>query len=298
MQTFSDTLTTLTVVDGQVLRQGGILFDRVAYSHFKYGFTPPAMEYGEDLATLIADRLFEVAGNEPIIIVSAPYKFLPTASHAIAQSLAVTLSYLAVQKGKEPPVLVPFHKSRVGSSNYARSSEEYRLNSLATLGLRIDENRVRGAHVVVVDDIRITGSAEKATAQFLESLQPASVWYLHAARLEEGVGKVYPGLEDELNQSAHHSLEVILRQVRAGQFQLNTRVLRLILETEDWRDFERFMNAAPPSLLDEIHQAAVGNGTAYYEKYRTNLEQLELYFRLFNPRSIYRLAHQREKAFQ
>ncbi|HEY8886618.1 MAG TPA: phosphoribosyltransferase family protein [Candidatus Microsaccharimonas sp.] len=287
MQTFSHTLSTLTVIDGQVLCQDGTLFDRVAYSHFKYGFLPPAVQYGQQLAALIADQLFEVAGTEPITIVSAPYKYLPTASHAVAQAITAELSHKAVMNGQEPPVLVPFFKSRVGSSNYAKSSEEYRQKSLATLGLRIDKSRVRGAHVVVVDDIRITGSAEKATAQYLESLQPASIWYLHAARLEELLGIAYPGLEDELNQTVAHTPEVILQQVAAGEFQLNTRILRLILETENYASFDWFVSAAPRHLLESIHQAALGNGPAYYEKYRTNLELVHFQLGLLDPRSVF-----------
>lgn len=287
MKTFSETLSTLTVVDGQVLCQDGTPFDREAYSHFKYGFLPPAVEYGQRLAALITDKLFEVAGTEPITIVSAPYKYLPTASHAVAQAITAELSHTAVMNGLEPPVLVPFFKSRVGSSNYAKSSEEYRQKSLATLGLRIDESRIRGAHVVVVDDIRITGSAEKATAQFLESLTPASIWYLHAARLDEATGKAYPGLEDELNQTVAHTLEVFLQQAATGKFQLNTRVLRLILETEDSDAFDWFLNVAPPALVESIHQAAVGNGPAYYEKYRNNLELVHFRLGLLDPRSVF-----------
>jgi hypothetical protein len=287
VKTFSETLSTLTVVDGQVLCQDGSPFDRVAYSHFKYGFTPPAVEYGQRLAAHIAGQLDEVAGAEPITIVSAPYKYLPTASHAVAQALIAELSYRIVLSRREPPVLVPFFKSRVGSSNYAKSDHEYRLKSLATLGLRIDESRVRGAHVVVVDDIRITGSAEKATAQYLESLQPASIWSLHVARFDEAIGKAYPGLEDELNQTVAHTPEVILQQVADGEFQLNTRVLRLILETENRASFDWFMFNAPRSLLESIHQAAIGNGVAYYEKYRTNLELVHFQLGLHDSMSVF-----------
>jgi hypothetical protein len=287
VKTFSETLSTLTVVDGQVLCQDGSPFDRVAYSHFKYGFLPPAIEYGRRLASLIADQLFEVAGTEPITIVSAPYKYLPTASHAVAQAITAELAYRAVMNGLEPPVLVPFFKSRPGSSNYAKSSEEYRQRSLATLGLRIDESRVRGAHVVVVDDIRITGSAEKATAQFLESLTPASIWYLHAARLDEATGKAHPGLEDELNQTVAHTPEVILQQVADGEFQLNTRILRLILETENRASFDWFVSAAPHTLLESIHQAAVGNGPAYYQKYSNTLQSVHTALRMHDPLSVF-----------
>ncbi len=271
MQTFHYALQDLAVVDGKVLDQDGQPFDREAYSRFKYGYIPPAMAYGKALAMLVVQQLFALAGKEPIIIVSAPYKYLPTASHAIAYYLRQELSQLAVLFEREPPVLVPFHKARTGSSSYARSSEAERLKSLATLGLHIDESLVPGSHVLVVDDIRITGSAERASASYLEGLGPASVWYLHAARLPEDLGRSHPGLEDELNQSVAHCLEGFLQEVSAGEFKLNTRVLRFILETPDQESFIAFLNAAPLSLLEQILDSGVGSGLKYFDRYRHNL---------------------------
>lgn len=275
MKSFHDTLMDLTVVDGQILRHDGRPFDRVAYSHFKYGFIPPAIEYGKELAHLVADRLFALAGTESITIVSAPYKFLRTASEQIAIALRDELTAEAQRRGITPPTLVPLYKAAVGDSSYAKSSMSDRLSMLSTLGLSTDEAQITGHHVLVVDDIRITGTAEQATAAYLEPLNPASIWYLHAARLDEGIGVAYPHLEDEMNQSAAHSLEVILEQVAAGQFALNTRVLRLILETKDGSEFRSFIDAAPISLLEEIHQSALGNGYMYYERYSTTLEVVE-----------------------
>jgi hypothetical protein len=271
MKTYDATLMELTVVDGVVLCEDGRPFDREGYSHFKYGYVPPAIEYGNGLAALIGDRLFELANGERIVIVSAPYKYLPTASHAISIAMLHALSRQALQAGYEPPLLVPFHKANTGSAAYAKSSEAERLRQLATMGLHLDESYIPGSHVLVVDDIRITGTAQKVSAEYLEPLQPASIWYLHAARLPMGIGKVYPHLEDELNQTVTHSLEIILQQAVAGQFELNTRVLRLILET-DVRELKGFAEVAPLSLLMEIHQAGMGSGLVYYQRYQHALK--------------------------
>lgn len=267
-------LQHLSVVDGVVLTSDFEPFNRMAYSRFKYGYLPPAVEYGQGLARLISEELFDRAGAGPIRIVSAPYKYLPTASHAIAQVLTRELSRIAIKQGIEPPKLVPFHKSRMGSNSYAQSSEADRLRSLATLGLRIDENLIRNTHVLIVDDIRITGSAEKATAEFMESLNPQGVWYLHAARLPEAVGKANPSLENELNQSYPHSASWVLQDVTSGQFQLNTRVLRHVLEYGEL-EFRVFLDGAPDALLQEMYDAGLGNGLAYYRKYTIPLESIQ-----------------------
>jgi len=286
VDTIHETLMDLTVVDGQIMRHDGRPFDRVDYSHFKYGYVPPAVEYGKELAHLIADRLFTLAGTTPITIVAAPYKFLRTASEQIAIALRDELVIDAQRRGIIPPKLVPLYKAAVGDSSYAKSSMSDRLSMLATLGLSTDESRITGHHVLVVDDIRITGTAEKVTAKYLEPLNPASVWYLHAARLDEGIGVEYPHLEDEMNQSAVHSLEVILEQVEARQFALNTRVLRFILETKGSEKLLAFTDAAPRSLLEEIQQSAVGNGPEYCERYRTTLQLITHQLQAQNPLTI------------
>jgi hypothetical protein len=281
MRTFRYTLQDLVVVNDEVVDSDGKPFDRVAYSRFKYGYLPPALEYGQKLAALIADALWTASMGRPIYIVSAPYKYLPTASHHIARALCAELGRRAARKGLEPPVLLPFHKAAPGTSAYAKSSEEERLKLLTTIGLRLDESLIPGSHVLVVDDIRITGTAEKVTAAYLELLHPEAVWYLHAARLPENIGKVHPGLEDELNQTIPHTLDAILEDVWTGQFRLNTRVLRTILESGDPAGtdpmgknasaFKVFLGDLPTELLQEIHEAAVGSGVKYYQTHEHNL---------------------------
>ncbi|MFZ1301981.1 MAG: phosphoribosyltransferase family protein [Candidatus Microsaccharimonas sp.] len=265
----------LSIVDGVVINHsdGGSPFDREAYARFKYGYLPPATEYARWLAWEMEDDLFQLAGAEPIRIISAPYKYLPTASHAIAKALARELSATAIGHGYEPPVLVPFFKDKMGDDSYANGSEADRLRQLAALGLRIDESQIRDAHVLVVDDIRITGTAEKTTADYLETLNPRGVWYLHAAVLPEDQGKSNPAIESALNQSVPHGWMDVLDDVNSGQFSLNTRVLRHILEYSD-DGFTLFVQHAPDNLLREIHDASMGNGLAYYNKYRTHLKQI------------------------
>jgi hypothetical protein len=268
-------LQHLDVVDGEVRDQTGERFDREAYARFKYGYLPPAVEYGRGLARLIGDELFELAGADPIRIVSAPYKFLPTASHGIAQALVGELSRMAViDRGIEAPTLVPIFKMMMSNDSYAKASEAERLRELAAQGFRVDVSLIRSAHVLIVDDIRITGSAEKATAQFLESLAPKGVWNIHAARLSEELGRANPGLENELNQSVPHGVYEVLRDIATGQFALNTRVLRHVLEYDSEADFSVFLRCAPTQILREMLDAALGSGVGYYQRYASRLQLL------------------------
>lgn len=274
MKTYHRTLMDLTVTNGEVVCTDGSPFDRVAYSLFKYGYIPPAREYGYRLAALISEDLWDLCDGRPIRIISAPYKYLPTASHLIATYLLEALSIEAVQHGLEPPMLVPFHKARTGSDAYAKSNDvEFRRARNKTRGMHLDESLVTGTVFLVVDDIRITGSAEEGTATYLEPLGPYAVWYLHAAALVESAGLSNPSLEDELNQTVPHTLNEILAQVADSTFQLNTRVLRLMLQS-NVDGMESFVTVAPTQLLAEMQQAAIGSGLEYYTKYLDNVRRI------------------------
>lgn len=268
-------LMYLTVTDGRVMCVDGSSFDAVQYSRFKYGYVPPAFEYGYGLADLIVDDLLVRAHGRKTIIVSAPYKALPTASHAIAEVVLWALSARFISEGLEPPELVPFHKARVGSSAYAMSNEEERRRTLATLGLHIDESLVPGANVLVIDDIRITGSAEASTRSYLEGLGPHAIWYLHAARLDEQVASCNPGLEDELNQTFPKSLDTILFDEMNGHFALNTRVLRFIMETTSETAFRGFLSVVSSRLLERIYGGVMGSGLTYVGRYPVTFPLLQ-----------------------
>lgn len=268
-------LHDLDVSDGQLLDQSGRRFDRESYARFKYGHVPPAVTYGRGLARLIGDELFELAGTDPIRVVSAPYKHLPTASHGIARALVGALSREAViRRGRDAPMLVPFFKSRLSDDGYARASHADRQRELARQGFRVDEMLIRGAHVLIVDDLRITGSAEQATGRFLEALAPEGTWYLHAARLAAGLGRSDPGLESEINQSVPHGAHDLLRDMSAGEFALNTRVLRHMLEYESDAEFSLILQRAPSRILHEMLDAALGSGIEYYRRHRERLTLL------------------------
>ncbi|MGB4776830.1 phosphoribosyltransferase family protein [Microbacterium sp.] len=260
-------LHDLDLVGGVLVDRSGERFDREAYARFKYGYLPPAAEYGRGLADLIGDDLFARVGGDPVCVVSAPYKHLPTASHAIARTLVSVLGRLAViDRGIEPPTLVPFFKAMPSDDSYARGSAADRSRELARQRFRIDEALIRDAHVLVVDDLRVTGSAELATGRYLESLAPRGVWYLHAARLSPGLGASHPAFESELNESVGHRAHDVLRDIATGRFALNTRVLRHVLDYESDAEFETIAEGAPTDLLREMFDAAIGSGVAYHEK--------------------------------
>lgn len=276
MERYDYLLELLTVKqDGTVICDDGTRFAREVFSRFKHGWTPPAVAYGTALATLVSGDLWEHAAGRRICIVSAPYKYVPTASHQIAVHLLRALSADAIKRGIEPPILVPFLKDKPGKAEYAHGDRSVRDATTASMQLHIDESLVRGSVMLVVDDIMVTGAALRATEAFLEPLGPHSLWYLHAARINPMVADEYPGLEGQLNdQSIRIDTFTVLRMYGDGEFCLNTRVLRLILETKRSDEFMGFLKAAPTGLLEDIQDGIHGSGHDYCKRYSSRLHSI------------------------
>lgn len=277
MLRYHDALMHLVVEDGEVRCADGKPFNSYAYSRFKYGHVPPSVEYGAGLARLIWPRLAPMAIQKPTVIISAPYKYVPTASHGIALTLGEALEKRCRAEGITPPVLVPFRKSQPGTSKYAKSNQQERERTLKTLGLSIDHD-IRDTNVLVVDDIRITGTAEASTAAFIEPLRPHSVWYLHAACMSDAAAQAHPAIEDELNQTAPKNLLTILKDYREGTFRLNARVLGYMmiqLNKVTYYAFPPlFIHTAPTDFLAELYVATIQTGETFMARFPHALRHL------------------------
>lgn len=273
MQRYNIAGTELIAEGLHVRPADGTYVDLEAFSLFKYGFVPPAKVYAGILAEKLAPMLWEVYGGRKVYIVSAPYKHLPTASHAIVQFLWLELSIGAFNLGIEPPAILPFTKAEAGDNSYATGSLADREKITQAMRLHVDEELVRGSNLLVVDDIQVTGAAKRRSAQYLEPLNPHSIWYLHAFSLSESSAMANPAIEDELNNTARHGAKAILRQYDQGEFRLNTRVLRHILEMKP-TDFMDFIEAARVELLQDMYAAAIGTGKDYCRKHQDSLCKL------------------------
>lgn len=257
-------------------------FSASRYGMLKHGFEPPAIEYGYELADRVGPEIIRLASetNAPVVIISAPYKYVHTASARIAHHFCDALTVMMVNADLEPPAIVPFHKSQPGSGAYAKASVSDRRKTLDSMELTIDAGRIRKAIVIAVDDVNVTSETMLNTASKLEPLGPLAIWYLHAADFNSGVTNDREEIESQLNESAPHRLNEVLGWVRSGDFVLNTRILREILESP--RGFRYFVRQFPAPLLEQIWRSILGSGKDYTKKYSHQLSIVEAELRTRN----------------
>ena len=128
--------------------------------------------------------LFDRIHPNEVLIASFPYKCVPTVAalmvnhtftrlnHVLSAEDKPTVGYLNVFK-------YPWQAS--GEHYFAHMGEQARRRILDNVELSVDENRLRGAQLIVVDDIRLTGATEDKFLQLLyrvEGLASLTVVYL------------------------------------------------------------------------------------------------------------------------
>ena len=282
---FATALYDLTVSDGEfrtVASATPAPFDPKHYSQFKYGRRDIAERYGAVMATLLNAHFVRILGSgEQIVVIGTPCKRLPNAARMLAIAVERRLRIAGL-----PTSYSYIYQHRLAEGDYGTLPQADRDQRNRQKQRYLDADDFAGKHVVVVDDIRITGAAQRASAAYLEPLMPASIWYLQAASLPEEVGRRHPSLENDLNSTIPPVLVEIAAYARGGALQLNTRLLRFILECENEEEFWNFMEISSLTFLREIHQAGVGSGQVYYEKYRRNLEAIFDYLHQFGRKPV------------
>lgn len=246
---------------GRLVTEAGTDFDERSYSRFKHGDGALAARYGRALAGgLLAATPHLVRPGRPLMVTSAPYKYLPTASHALAREVCRAVNTAGAGHGSRLAETGTLRMARVPQANYARMDVDRRAELLAQAGLRVGSGDFAGRHVVLVDDARVTGLAERTSRQLLRSAGARSITALYVVEFVEGRRPVPPQLEHRINQAYVRDLTSLLDVFRSERFELNIRTVKFVLGWPDPDELEDFFTRLTGAELRAIHDAACGTG--------------------------------------
>jgi orotate phosphoribosyltransferase len=206
----------------------GVPLDRTHYSEFKYGRRDLAEYYGGLIAEVLISHLSEILHEgEEVVVMGTPYKRLPNA----ARMLAITAENYLRLAGL-PTCYTYIYQHRLAGGDYGKldSAARDRRNQLKKRF--IDAEDFEGRHVVVIDDVRITGSIERSIFELLKDMPILSSTFVNLVKMDEHIALANPCLENKLNHHAVNSLQDIIRIMHGPHgFVLITRVLKYILES-------------------------------------------------------------------
>lgn len=253
-------------------------FSADRYSGFKYGSKSAAREFGYELGRkFLQSAVYENLQKEfdltetPIIVSSAPYKFIPTASFALKDYFVHEFNRAhAIKFGKSVEDIKVFRQHSY-HDDYGAMNKEDRDKAITSDDFYIDETFIRNKILFFIDDVKITGAHQSRIEKLLQTIGfKGQIVFLFYAEL---TGTEAPQIESYLNRNAINDLKDINKIIREDEFIFNTRVVKFILNA-DSPDFETFIQYQSVKFNETLLHYAIGNEYFKELKYQANLQKL------------------------
>jgi hypothetical protein len=125
----------------------------------------------------------------------------------------------------------------------------------------------------VVDDLWVTGTSARVTAEAVRRWRPQSLTYLVIGTVEPAFAARHPQVEAELNHAAVDGLPALAALARVDTLAVNQRMCKFVLnhrpdEVREWLD------AVPPDLAWRLHSAALAEGFGLTPAFRDTVAVL------------------------
>ncbi|MDR3351989.1 MAG: phosphoribosyltransferase family protein [Zoogloeaceae bacterium] len=251
---------------GCIVDAAGRAFDEAAYSRMKHGVRSVTRRFARTLAeALLAEAPQVVLHADPPLFLAA-YKAVPPACHFIGLYCLEAINLRRVAEGKAPGRLIQVYKDTVVAGNYALQTPAARQGELEGIGFSLEGRSLCGRRLVLLDDARITGAAERRMLEIVRPEAPSALALGYVLAFDEACGKAHPEIENRMNHAAIREIGDLLPAIRAEDFELNIRVLKLALSTP-LDKLEDFLRAVPVWLCSAIVRGAAATGVEFVRQH-------------------------------
>jgi hypothetical protein len=262
-------------------------FSSACYSRYKYGSVAAAEAFAQALGTAFAERHPELARAPRLLMTSSPYTYVPTAATTLARRLRPVLNAARARYGLPQAPLLQVDRVSPSAGDYGRLSAQARDRRMAANTLsfrRFQPGQVRDAHLLIVDDVRVTGAHQRCLMRASEELPLAARTFLYIASFGGSAGGgLDPTQEDSLNHAAVRCLSDLTETVAAGDFAWNVRVCKFVLDPANRSDLPRFLDGMPGWFVRDLHRNSCRDGysrmSAYAPSHAVVLAELARRFR-------------------
>lgn len=250
------------------------------YSRMKYGDPIAVKQWASMLKLIMLAHpviVEEVKNNRPIILTSSAYGAVRTASNAVMKQLAKLLreegiAFETTKITREGDFTLTHYGSmnlverlmRIGSRKVSISSHSRR--------------KVEDKVVVIVDDLRATGSHEQTLLDLFSTTGAKHCCFAYLICFSNLMAQMSPEVEEHLNSAHVQGVFDLLPfyQDASDDLELNARTVKFILTTdatatkdqaEMLEDLYSFLHALEDRVLLKLYKA-VTSKDGYYKHYR------------------------------
>jgi PRTase ComF-like len=246
-------------------------FDPVKYSRYKYGSIAAADDFAQALEVAFGRRYPEVVCTPRLLMTSSPYTYVPTAATTLARGLQPLLNAVRAGHGLPPVPLVKVERVSPGAGDYGTLSAGDRDRRMAARTLsfrRFRADHVRDAHLLVIDDVRVTGAHQRSLIRASERLPLAARTFLYIASFQSPAADCFdPTQEDALNHVAVKTLGDLAGIVAADDFAWNVRACKFVLSPAHRDGLAQFLGRMPHWFVRDLDRNARRDGYAHMSPY-------------------------------
>ena len=268
--------TVVEEIDGRVITATGEVLNLEAYSRFKYGDQRQAHLYADELTGVILESQIaqQYASGPPIVVSASAYKRLLTAAQFVADGVLLRLKWAGFDADAGR-----IHRARLTEGDYGTMNAAERAFWMANNGLSLDGELFHGRHVIIVDDVRITGSHENAIARLFQALPVASVTSAYVVAIEPGLAARDTRIEDRMNHASINTLHDLYQLMWDEEhYVLTARTVKFVL-SRPLDVLEIFLRKLEGTDLRALHMGMLDDGyyamTAYAEGSKLLLDEIE-----------------------
>jgi hypothetical protein len=246
-------------------------FSPARYSRFKYGSVTAAETFARELGAVFGECHPELACAPRLLMASSPYTHVPAAATTLARRLRPVLNAARALHGLDPAPLVQVERVSASAGDYGTLSAQARDQLMAANVLsfrRFQPGQVRDAHLLIVDDVRVTGAHQRCLMRASEELPLRARTFLYIAAFRgQADGCFDPAQEDALNHAAVRTLDDLAAIVEAGDFAWNVRACKFVLKPGNYAELPRFLRRMPGWFVRGLHRNSCRDGYARMDQY-------------------------------
>jgi PRTase ComF-like len=239
-------------------------FSFVRYSRYKYGSVTATETFARALGAAFSECHPELTRAPRLLMASSPYTYVPTAATTLARRMQPVLNAARARYGLPPAPLVQVDRISTSAGDYGTLSAQARDRHMAANSLsfrRFRPDQVRDAHLLVVDDVRVTGAHQRCLMRASEELPLVTRNFLYIASFPSPASGYFdPTQEDALNHAAIKTLDDLAGIVEAGDFAWNVRVCKFVLNPANSGDLPRFLGRMPGWFVRDLHRNSCRDG--------------------------------------
>jgi hypothetical protein len=246
-------------------------FSPARYSRYKYGSVAAAETFARTLGAAFCECHPDLALAPGLLIASSPYAHVPAAATTLARRLRPVLNAVRTRNGLAPAPLLRVDRGNASAGDYGTLSAQARDLLMANNALsfrRFPPRQVRDAHLLVVDDVRVTGAHQRCLMRASEDLPLTARTFLYIAAFPSPAdGRFDPAQEDALNHAAVKTLGDLAGIVEAGDFTWNVRVCKFALSPANHGELPRFLRRMPGWFVRGLYRNSCRDGYARMDLY-------------------------------